>query len=55
MKKANLDLTGILKKLKNYKSDFAKDWAAFAKAEAEMPDPLQAKAVTKKTKKNPKI
>ena len=36
------DLTGTLDALRAYKGKFAADWTAFAKAEGEVGDPLQA-------------
>ena len=36
------ELAGTLEALRSYKRAFADDWAAFAKAEGEVGDPLQA-------------
>jgi len=39
------ELTGTLDALRAYKGKFADDWAAFAKAEGEVGDPIQAEQV----------
>ena len=39
------ELTGTLEALRAYKGTFEDDWAAFAKAEGEVGDPIQAERV----------
>ena len=43
------ELAGSLDALRSYKRAFADDWAAFAKAEGEVGDPLQAARVDPST------
>lgn len=39
------EMTGTLDALRAYKGSLAEDWNAFARAEADVPDPLQARQV----------